>query len=349
MQFEKTDDTHTIRVLVADSSRIHTQLLADALERTEELNVVCSVLDGSSLPKVTKVVDHDVAIVSANIDGEMARGFDLIRNLRACYPALKIIVLTDSPDRDSILEAFRAGARGIFRRQEPVETLCKCVRAVYEGQIWATSEQMSYAVEALAAAPTVRAVDANGFSLLSKRELQVVQSLSEGLTNREIADQLGLSQHTIKNYLFRIFDKLGVSNRIELLFMTLSHAGSPLQNDNSRHNGGHDGTTVAIHVKAAEQGFPGAQFALAGMYAEGDGTPKDPAAAYMWYLISEQSSTELRKEAAAARRRLSAVLNAEQISAAQQNAITYLKKVPQAQREIEAASSRTMEPLRAAN
>ena len=66
----------------------------------------------------------------------------------------------------------------------------------------------------------------NGFDLLSKRELEVVRSLAEGLTNREIAEKLGLSQHTVKNYLFRVFDKLGVSSRVELLFMTLSQAGS---------------------------------------------------------------------------------------------------------------------------
>jgi DNA-binding CsgD family transcriptional regulator len=98
---------------------------------------------------------------------------------------------------------------------------------VYEGQIWASSEQMTFAVEALASSPVVRAVDANGLSLLSKREMEVVRSLAEGLTNREIAERLGLSQHTIKNYLFRVYDKLGVSSRLELLFLTLTQADSP--------------------------------------------------------------------------------------------------------------------------
>jgi DNA-binding CsgD family transcriptional regulator len=73
----------------------------------------------------------------------------------------------------------------------------------------------------------VRAVDSNGLSLLSKREMDVVRSLAEGLTNREIAERLGLSQHTIKNYLFRVYDKLGVSSRLELLFMTLTQSGGP--------------------------------------------------------------------------------------------------------------------------
>ena len=69
----------------------------------------------------------------------------------------------------------------------------------------------------------VRAVDANGLSLLSEREMEVVRSLAEGLTNREIAERLGLSQHTIKNYLFRVFDKLGVSNRLELALFAINH------------------------------------------------------------------------------------------------------------------------------
>ena len=115
------------------------------------------------------------------------------------------------------MEAFRAGARGLFSRHESLETLGKCVRTVFEGEVWATSQQIAFAIEALASSPTMRTVGPNGLSLLSKRELDVVHCLAEGLTNREIAERLSLSQHTIKNYLFRVFDKLGVSSRLELL------------------------------------------------------------------------------------------------------------------------------------
>src|SRR5439155_23790494 len=101
-----------------------------------------------------------------------------------------------------------------FRGHEPVRHLSKYIRGVHDGQIWANRQQMSFAVEALASSPVIRAVDAKGLSLLSKRDLEVVRRLAEGLRNREIAERLGLSQHTIKNYLFRVFDKLRISCRV---------------------------------------------------------------------------------------------------------------------------------------
>jgi two-component system, NarL family, nitrate/nitrite response regulator NarL len=227
MQATQGSGGDTIRVLVVDDTRIHTQLLADALRRDRQLEVVSPPARSRDLPETVRTQKVRVVVLSSNLDEEPLRGFELLRQLRATDPTILAIMLLDSSKKESILQAFRAGARGIFSRHDSVETLSKCIRSVYEGQIWANSQQMSFAVEALASSPMVRAVDANGLSLLSKREMDVVRSLAEGLTNREIAERLGLSQHTIKNYLFRVYDKLGVSSRLELLFMTLTQAGAP--------------------------------------------------------------------------------------------------------------------------
>jgi len=227
MQSAQSSGGERIRVLVADDTRIHTQLLADALRRDPLLEVISSPARSRDLAEAIKQQRVKVVVLSSNLDEDPQRGFEILRELRAFDPGILAIMLLDSSRRETVLQAFRAGARGIFSRHDSLETLSKCIRTVCEGQIWANGQQMMFAVEALAASPEVRALDSKGLSLLSNREMDVVRSLAEGLTNREIAARLGLSPHTIKNYLFRVYDKLGVSSRLELLFMTLTKAGSP--------------------------------------------------------------------------------------------------------------------------
>jgi len=98
---------------------------------------------------------------------------------------------------------------------------------VHNGQVWANAEQMNCLVDAVAQVPTVRLVNAKGANLLSKREEEVVRLVAEGLSNHAIAQQLHLSDHTVKNHLFRIFEKLGISNRVELVLYTVSQSKRP--------------------------------------------------------------------------------------------------------------------------
>lgn len=310
----------SIRVLVADSTRIHTQLLADALKRDRCLQVIAAASNSQGLIALADQYNIDIIVISSSLDDTPERGFEVLRELRAANNDIRAIVLLDSAKREPVLEAFRAGARGIFSRNESVETLCRCVRSVYEGQIWASSGQMGYAIEALASAPTVRAVDAKGSALLSKRESEVVQFLAQGLTNREIAERLGLSQHTIKNYLFRIFDKLGVSSRIELLFLTLSQASAPAAPN--RRNGHSEGSGLADCQEAAREGLLTAPITLAEMYTRGEGVPMDMVSAYAWYLIGNEQLLRARKE-------LTKKMTMEQLLEAERRATEWLSQAKQ--------------------
>lgn len=308
---------------------MYTQLLADVLGRDPRIKEVSTATDSQS---IKHAIQHQknigVVVLGSNLDEIPLHGIALLRELRIIRPAIKGIILLDSSKREVILEAFRAGVRGLFSRHEPLETLSKCVVQVHGGQVWANSEQMSYAVEALALSPSIKAVDANGLNLLSKRELEVVHSLAEGLTNREIASRLDLSQHTIKNYLFRIFDKLGVSSRMELLFLTLNqNAGSPMFPGLAGKNGkSAEGPSIAWYQKAAEEGVAFAQWELARIYSDGDGIPADAAAAYMWYIVSEQSSQQLSGRTSLLKRKLEKQLTPEQILEARRKASEKFQK-----------------------
>jgi DNA-binding NarL/FixJ family response regulator len=94
---------------------------------------------------------------------------------------------------------------------------------VFRGEAWINYQQMNYILDALSDVPTLRVLSSTGRSLLTPREEQVVALVADGLTNRGVASELGLSEHTIKKYLLRIFDKVGISSRVELVLYALSH------------------------------------------------------------------------------------------------------------------------------
>jgi len=227
----KSKDTRTsdpIRIVVATNSYIHGQVLSEFLKRDEMLCIAGAAVSSQEFLEVAGRTNANLVVISAQLDDDPKGGMAALRQYKETHPQVPGIITVDSLKSETVLEAFRAGARGIFSEQEPPETLYKCVRVVYQGQIWATSRELRIALEALSSVRTVRAPGAGGLTLLTARELQVVHLLAEGLTNSEIGIRLGLSRHTVKNYLLKIFDKLGVSNRVELLFLSLTH---PAQSD----------------------------------------------------------------------------------------------------------------------
>ena len=310
------------RVVVADSSRIHTNLLAEALKRDAEFEVISFDSESRHLLPAVVALDADVLVVNANLDEQPSRGFEVVAEMRAKGPNVRSVVLLDSLNDEMVLHAFRAGARGIFGKSQPVEALRKCIRCVQQGQIWANTREMSLAVEALANAPAVRTVNARGLSLLSKRELEVVHLLAQGLSNREIAERLKLSQHTVKNHLFRIFEKLGVSSRIELLYMTLSKTGpgelGVEDSTNASDRAGFRHEFVLLQ-KAAEAGLPVAQLALAQIYLARRTGPRDAVHAYTWYLVALERASQ-------AKELLTKMLTAEQIEEAHKEASAKLSQ-----------------------
>jgi DNA-binding NarL/FixJ family response regulator len=199
------------------------ELLSRALESSRlGITVVPPPATVTAAAEPRKVA-ADVALISANLRDQPLAGFGLLKQLLKCNPALRCIMLLDSGEKDLIVEAFRSGAVGVCEREQPYKHLCKCVYSVYRGQIWANSQQLSYILQALVAGMPARITDAQGKVLLTRREEQIASLVAEGLKNREVADTLKLSEHTVKNHLFHIFERLGISSRAELILYLFSH------------------------------------------------------------------------------------------------------------------------------
>lgn len=233
-----TEAEKAISVLVADENRMACQLLTSSLQRNSNFRVIGCATSMGEVLQALQQEPAQVAVISANLQDGPLSGFQLLRELRASHPGTRAILLLDSAERDLVVDAFRGGARGIFSRSQSFKMLCKCIACVHQGQIWANNGELQFVLEALGQVAPLHIVNAKGKSLLSKREEQVVSCVAEGLTNREIARQLNLSEHTVKNYLFRIFDKLGISGRVELVLYALSHREQPEPQDGNSNRGG---------------------------------------------------------------------------------------------------------------
>src|SRR5712671_2638969 len=215
-----------LRVLACDSSSMTTQLLVEALGRDDQFQMIESPSNAAAILALVKKEKPQIAVVSGKLGESGREEFDLVREIRLQSPGTRVIVLLDSSERPAITAAFRSGAQGVFCRTEPFRLLAKCIRCVDQGQVWASSTELHFVLEALSQPPFAGCLNVNG-GLLSARETDVVRCVAEGLTNREIAQRLKLTEHTVKNYLFRIFDKLGVSSRVEVVLYAFRQGNAP--------------------------------------------------------------------------------------------------------------------------
>ena len=221
-----------VNVFIADASHLVCELMAKALKDSHQrITVVGLATDSAGVRKGLGDNSADVALISADLADGCNTGFQVVREVRTSHPFIRIILLVDSDERSAVVEAFRARVDGIFTRNGPFEMLCRCIHAVHEGQIWANSKQLRFVIEILGKREE-QIKSATGRNLLTKREEELAHCVAEGLTNADISRQLNLSEHTVRNHLFRVFNKLGVSNRLELALYVIaqreaSHTHAP--------------------------------------------------------------------------------------------------------------------------
>ncbi len=224
MSFSPGLSPEIISVLVADSNQTQSQLLSSALRRQGMFKVARCPAELSECLSVLESDPADVILMADGVTHDRQQLYELVRGVHSACPQAAIVLLMDNFDRELVVNALRAGARGLFCLASlPFKSLCRCVVSVHQGQFWTNTEQMRFLVDALSIGPATHFISSRGQVLLTTREEQTVNLVAEGLNNREIAGELSVKEGTVKKSLLRIYDKLGVSNRVELVLYALSH------------------------------------------------------------------------------------------------------------------------------
>jgi two-component system nitrate/nitrite response regulator NarL len=208
----------SISVLIADADRMSAHLIADGLTRGRHDIVVVAVSNNSTETiRELEKSQPDIALINAHLKDGRLRGYHVLRYLQMLSPKTIAIMLIPDSERDLVVDAFRGGAKGVFCRLQSIKLLSKCVRTVHEGQIWADTRNLAFILEFLTELKPLRLIKpGGGMTRLTPREAEVVHLLADGLSTRDISQKLALTEHTIRNYLSAIYDKLGVSSRVEL-------------------------------------------------------------------------------------------------------------------------------------
>jgi DNA-binding NarL/FixJ family response regulator len=211
-----------IAIVIADDQGLFRSGLRLLLERESDLRVVGEAADGDEALDLVQQIKPDVLL----LDLEMPRrpGLEILRALGQADTAVRSILLTSAIDNAQTIEALELGVQGIVMKNCATHLLYKSIRTVAAGEYWVGRERMTSLVRHLRALTANVQADAGRKRFgLTPRELQIVSAIVAGYSNRDIAQRLTVSQDTVKHHLTNIFDKCGVSNRLELALFAVNH------------------------------------------------------------------------------------------------------------------------------
>ena len=224
MEGHLEDDPPKIRVLVADDHPIVRDGIRKLLSLESDLEVVGEAADGREVIERVQELDPDVLLLDIRMPG--LDGLGAMQSLQHLNKKTKVIILTASEDKNEFVQAMKLGCSGIVLKQTTPDLIVKSIRKVQAGEIWldshttaAVMRQFASPAEPMGGAPKVRER-----SPLSQREREIVALVAQGYKNKEMAEKMFISEQTVKNHLHNIFDKLGVSDRLELALYAI-HKG----------------------------------------------------------------------------------------------------------------------------
>lgn len=217
------ESAHPVRILIADDHPIFRDGLRRLLEADPGLTVVGEAADGIETLKLALKLKPDLLLLDLAMPRQS--GLDTLQELAGSCPHLRTIVLTAAVEKPEIVRALQLGARGVVMKEAATQLLLKSIRSVMKGEFWVGRDSVSDLVQFLregARDTRLKEPVRKDFGL-TRRELEIVAAIVGGFTNRDVAQKFSISEDTVKHHLTNIFDKLGVSNRLELALFAVHH------------------------------------------------------------------------------------------------------------------------------
>lgn len=218
-----------IKVIIADDHALFRDGLRKILSVEKDILVVGEAANGDEVPKVVERMKPDIML----LDLKMPKG-DVVQNLleiAARSPATRVMILTAFSDEENVLNAAKGGAKGYVPKGVPSATLVQAIKKVQNGGVWIDKEIPSWETfeeiaqaQSQAQAREVAPQLNESISALTKREMEILRLVAEGLTNEEIGKKIFISEKTVKTHLTNIFDKLKVNNRFKAALMLMGQA-----------------------------------------------------------------------------------------------------------------------------
>ena len=207
-----------IEILLAEDHNVVRTAVASYLARRVDIEVVGEVAEGgATLFESVATLKPDVLLLDAHMPGHEVDAIESARQLREKHPELKILVLSAYNQREYVVGLLKAGAAGYILKDDSPEMLLRAIRAVANGNEWVSPRVSNILIG------SVRNGEKEPSTLLSKREIDVLRTMARGYTNNRIAEELFITEQTVKNHVSSIFSKLGVETRVEAVLYAIRH------------------------------------------------------------------------------------------------------------------------------
>jgi two-component system, NarL family, nitrate/nitrite response regulator NarL len=217
------DNRRPINILIADDHPIFRDGLRRLLEAEPGLKVIGEACDGAEAVRMARQLKPDILL----LDLAMPRhpGLEALRELGTGQHSVRVILLTAAAEKQQIVEALQLGARGVVLKDSATQLLLKSIHTVMSGEYWVGRESVSNLVQYLRSLVQSSGEEARQKKFgLTPRELEIVSAVVAGYANKEIAEYFKISEDTVKHHLSNIFDKLGVSTRLELALFAVNQS-----------------------------------------------------------------------------------------------------------------------------